>query len=102
MALRFATGDVRVADVRTGSVLLDFKDSSASQTWIHLTFEAEPGASDGVLHYAQNSALRVWRRERLAVFAALAAPKRSPLREAFLNKSGDHRVLVKVLGWMIG
>ena len=54
-----------------------------------------------MLHYAEDSAIRMWRRERVAVFAVLAAPKRSNLREAFLNKSGDNRVLVRVLQWML-
>ena len=65
-------------------------------------FMDEPGRSDGVLHVCVGKALRLVRQERVAVFAVLAAPTASSLREAFLNKSGDHRVLVKVLGWMIG
>ena len=64
-------------------------------------FVPEPGRSDGVLHLCVGTAVRLVRQERVALFAVMAAPSRSLLRAAFLNKSGDNRVLVRVLGWLV-
>ena len=39
MAMRFVSGTIHVADARTGSVLLNFKDERTNTRWLDLTFE---------------------------------------------------------------